>query len=57
MLFDLIPIDITLHVLMYFGIIHMLICFFPQSCVDLDFDINLDNLFVSHFGVLSSWFT
>ena len=30
---------------------------FPQSCVDLDFDIIWTTFFVSHFGVLSSWFT
>ena len=30
---------------------------FSQSCVDLDFDIIWTTFFVSHFGVLSSWFT
>ena len=36
---DLIPFDITPHVLMCYGINHLLICFFSQSCVDLDLDI------------------
>ena len=36
---DMIPFDITPHVLMCFGINHLLFWFFPQSCVDLDFDI------------------
>ena len=46
-LFDLIPFDI------YF------MCWFDLSYIIcwLGFWYNLDNLFVSHFGVLSSWFT
>ena len=36
---DLIPFDITPHVLMCYGINHLLICFLSQSCVDLDLDI------------------
>ena len=45
--------------LMCWSVLNWIICWFDysQSCVDLDFDIIWTTFFVSHFGVLSSWFT